>query len=325
MAPDNGHPLHTTEEAPELSAEEQAELVHAEAEAALARLEDRIGAFTAYTLANDFLELREIFAGSFERMKAEDWQRRSERRASGWTRRQALAHVTAVTEAYNGAISTALAGEPVVIAGLSKRSDLKAFNEAEIEARAELSVEALCSAFLDALSAAASLVAPLNIEEMVRHVALPHLSSTPTIGEMFGSTLAHAGIIHGSQLAITRTRPIWIYFQPGMMRRQLTRFVHLLGLNYWPERGGDLHATIAINIAGQGGGSWLIRISPTGGQGKIGRARTNDVIFSFNSADLFCRIMTFQSSAWRPLLLRRLRIRGQLGLARRLPNFFMPT
>ncbi|WP_165774758.1 maleylpyruvate isomerase N-terminal domain-containing protein [Candidatus Viridilinea mediisalina] len=323
MAPtEHEHPLDTTEE---LSAEEQAEREHAEAEVALARLEDRIGAFTAYTLANDFLELREIFAGSFERMKAEDWQRRSERRAQGWTRRQALAHVTAVTEAYNQAISTALAGEPVVIPGMSERSDLKAFNEAAIEARAELTVEALTTTFLDALSESASLVAPLSLKEMVHHVPLPHLSSVPTIGEMFGSSLAHAGIIHGAQLALTRARPIWIYFQPGMMRRQITRFVHLLGLNYWPERGGDLHATIAINIAGQGGGSWLIRISPSGGQGKIGRARTNDVTFSFNSADLFCRIMTFQSSAWRPLLLRRLRVAGQLGLARRVPHFFMPT
>ncbi|RRR69110.1 MAG: hypothetical protein EI684_16555 [Candidatus Viridilinea halotolerans] len=313
------------EEIAKLAAEELAAQAEVEAEASLARLEDRIGAFTAYTLASDLLELREIFAGSFERIKAEDWQRRTERRAEGWTRRQALAHVAAVTQAYNQVITAALAGESIVIPGLNERTDLKAFNQAAIEARAELPIEELVNSFLDALSDAARLVAPLSMEEMVRHVTLPHLSSAPTIGEIFGSALAHAGIIHGAQLAAARARPIWIYFQPGMMRRQITRFVHLLALNYWPERGGDLHATIAINIAGQGGGSWLIRVSPAGAHGKIGRARTNDVTFSFHNADLFCRLLTFQTQGWRPFLLRRLRIQGQLSLARRIPNFFMPT
>jgi hypothetical protein len=321
----------TSEELPEAGREELPEPSEAEAEAeaeseaALARLEDRIGAFTSFTIAADFLELREIFVGSFERMKEEDWARRSERRATGWTRRQTLAHLDAVASAYNQAIVAALAGQPVEVAGLSERSELKAFNQAAIDARAEIALDDLIASFLESLSVAARLAAPLAVEDMIRPVPLPHLSGVPTIAELFGASLAHAGIVHGAQVVVARSRPIWIYFQPGMMRRQLTRLIHLLGLSYWPERGGDLHATLAVNIAGQGGGSWLIRVSPEGGQGKIGRARTNDVTFSFASADLFCRLMTFQTAPWRPLLMRRLRIDGKLSLARRLPNLFMPT
>ena len=37
-----------------------------EADMALAQLEDRIGAFTAYTVAADFLTLREIYSGFWE-------------------------------------------------------------------------------------------------------------------------------------------------------------------------------------------------------------------------------------------------------------------
>lgn len=322
MAAENQTPPLESSEVPEV-AEESGD--QAEAEAALARLEDRIGAFTSYTIAADFLELREIFAGTFERMKEEDWARRSERRAEGWTRRQALAHVDAIAQAYNQAITAAVEGRPIAIPGFGDRADLKAFNQAAIEARADVPVEDLVTSFLDALSDAARIAAPLSIENMIRPQSLPHFSSTPTVAELFGASLAHAGIIHGAQLVATRTRPIWIYFQPGMMRRQLTRLVHLLGLTYWPERGGELHATIAVNVAGQGGGSWIIRVSPGGGQGKIGLARTNDVTFSFASADLFCRLITYQTSPWRSLLLRRLRVSGNLSLARRLPNLFTPT
>lgn len=301
-------------------AEEQAA-----AEAALARLEDRIGAFTSYTLAADFLELREIYTGTFERLKEEEWGRRTERRPEGWTRRQALAHVDAVAHTYNRAIEAGLEGRPVEIAGLTERSELKAANQAAIEARAATPVAELVASFLGALEEAARLVATLEAEGMGRLVPVPFFGTTPTVAELFGCSLAHAGIIHGAQLALARARPIWIYFQPGMMRRQITRFIHNFALAYWPERGGDLHATLGFNVAGQGGGSWLVRVGPGGGVGKIGLARTNDVTFSVAGADLFCQLMTYQTPVWRALALRQLRVSGNLRLARRLPELFKPT
>lgn len=297
----------------------------AAAEAALARLEDRIGAFTSYTLAADFLELREIYAGTLERIEPADWSRRSERRPNAWTLQQTLAHVAAVAETYNAAIMAGLEGRPVKIPGLETRHDLRSANQQALEARSALSPEELSEAFLGALEAAARLVAPLGAEHLGRIVPVPHFDGAPTVAELFGCSLAHAGIIHGAQLVASRARPIWIFFQPGLMRRQLTRFFHNLALSYWPERGGDLHATIAFNVAGQGGGSWYVRVRPEGGQGRIGVARTRDVTFDFASADLLCRIVTFQTPPWRALLTRRLRVHGNLRLARRLPQLFTPT
>ncbi len=295
-----------------------------DADTARAQLGDRIGAFTTYTVAADFLTLREIYSGNFARMHEEDWARRSERRVVGWTRLQALAHVEAMTLLYNQVIRDTIAGRTASITGLSSRTQLKAFNQATIEARTHIPVEELVTSFLDALSHAAELVAPLTVETMLRRVPLPHFSSPPTVAELFGSSLAHAGIVHATQLAVSRARPIWIYFQPSLMRRQITRFIHLRGLNYWLSRAGQLHATIAIQIAGQGGGSWIIRLSPEGAQGRIGRARTNDVTFSFPSADLFCRMMCYQTSPWREWFFHRLHVSGNLNLARRTLTLFKP-
>ncbi len=295
------------------------------AEAALERLEDRIGAFTSYTLAADFLELREIYSGTFERVKEEDWLKRTERRPTGWTRRQALAHVGVVAHVYNECIKAGLEGRPVQIAGLRERGDLREANRAAIEARAGTPVPELVGAFLGALDEAARLAATLERDDLGRMVPVPFFGAAPTVAEIFGSSLAHAGIVHGGQLAVARSRPIWIYFQPGMMRRQINRFIHMFGLTYWPERGGDLHATIGFSIEGQGGGSWYVRVGPGGGLGKIGMARTNDVRFWFASADIFCKLMTYQTPVWRAIALRQLRVSGNLGLAQRLPTLFVPT
>jgi len=299
---------------------EQDEL--AAAEEALARLEDRIGAFTAYTIASDFLELQEIYRGSFERVKDDDWNRRIERRAEPWTMREALAHTLTMTETYNQIIQSGLEGRPASIPGLARREDIPSFNEAALAANAERPIGELISAFLEALGAAARLCAPLGAESLGKQVAAPFFSRVPTVAELFGCSLANAGIVRGAHLAVSRSRPVWIFFSPGMMRRQLTRFFHLLGLSYWPERGGELYAIIAINVKGQGGGSWHVRIGPEGGRGKIGRARTTDVTFTFASADLLCRLLTGQTRPWRHMVMGRMQVSGNLGLARRVPGLF---
>lgn len=311
------------EEAPvEATPPTEAELA---AEAALAQLEDRIGAYTPYTLAGDLLELRELFSGTFERISEADWERRSDRRNQGWTRRETLAHVEAVADAFYQAIQAGLAGTPLEFPGFQARADLRAVNQAAIEARAEISVADLSARLLDTFTKTAALAATLQPDQLGRSVAVPFYGRAPTIAELFGASLAHAGIIHGAQLTINRSRPIWIYFHPGMMRRQITRLVHMLGLSYWPERGGELRATLALHISGQGGGSWVVQVSPDGGYGKIGLARTNEVSYTFASADLFCRLLTFQTKPWRHLLTRKLQVSGQLGLAGRFPRYFSPT
>lgn len=295
------------------------------AEAALAQLEDRIGAYTPYTLAGDLLELREIFAGTLERISEADWDRRTDRRSQGWTRRESLAHVEAVADAFYQAIQAGIAGRVPEFPGFHARADLRAVNQAAIEARAEIPVADLSAKLLDTFTQTAGLAASLPPDLLGRIVPLPFYGRSPTVAELFGASLAHAGIIHGAQLTINRSRPIWIYFHPSMMRRQITRMVHLLGLSYWPERGGELRATLALHISGQGGGSWVVRVSPDGGYGKIGLARTNEVSYTFASANLFCRLLTFQTQPWRHLLTRKLQVSGQLGLAGRFPHYFSPT
>lgn len=288
--------------------------------------EDRIGAFTAVSLAADMLELREIYSGYFERVKEEAWERQTERRPTGWTMRQTIAHLGAVAYAYRQSVLAGLAGLPVELPGLNERSDLSAANAVAIEARADQSPSELVTDFLNTLSETASLVCGLEPEQLALETAVPFLSGRSTLAELVGGSLAHAGIIHGAQItATTRRTPIWLFYRPGLMRRQLTRFFHIMGRAYWPERGGDRHFTIQFNVSGQGGGSWFIRADPEGGHGQIGRVRTAELRLDFASADKLCRLLTYQISPLRAWLLRHVKIRGSWRLARDFPKFFTPT
>jgi len=288
--------------------------------------EDRIGAFAPFILAADALELREICAGFFERVKEEAWGRRTELRPTGWTMRETLAHLDAVGTTYNRAVADAVAGRPVVIPGLAQRSDLKAWNRAEIAARAATPPGELARSYLDSLAELARVAGQLTPEQLSASLTAPMFSAPATIGELLGGALSHAGIVHGAQITVAaRTGPLWIWFRPAMMRRQLTRFFHTMGLVYRPERGGDLHATLAFTAIGPGGGSWYVRTSPEGGRGRIGLVRTADVHLTFASPDLLCRVMTVQTSPWRHLLLRQIKVAGRLRLARDFPRLFAPT
>ncbi len=289
-------------------------------------LDDRIGAFDPYTLAADLLALREIYAGYIERIPQEAWGRRTERRSSGWTLLETMAHLDAVATVFNTSVEQALAGEPISVPGIQKRSDLPAANRASIDERVPLGHAALTNSLLAALTRAAKVASGLSVEQLAMQVTTPYYGGRPTIAELLGASLTHTGIIHGAQVAVGgRRQAIWSFYNPGMMRRQLTRAFHTIGLAYWPERGGDLHAVLAFNVEGQGGGSWVIRVDPSGGEGRIGTVRTADVRLNFASADLLCRVVTLRANVVQSVVLRRLRIRGNLRLAARIPHLFNPT
>lgn len=302
------------------------QLVEADEEHGVRAPGDRIGAFAAYTLAADMLELREIYAGYLQRIPATAWQSRTERRPAGWTLLETLAHLNAAAGVFNTSVEQALAGRPIAIPGLSERSDLAHVNRAMIDTRRDLGPDALADSFLGALERSARLASGLSATQLAQPVEPPYYGGQVTIGELFGAALTHAGIIHGAQVTAGRRAPaIWSFYYPGLMRRQLTRAFHTMGRAYWPERGGSLHATLAFEVAGQGGGSWYVRIDPAGGEGHLGTVRTAEVRLRFSSADQLCRVFTLQTGALRSILLGRLRIRGNLRLAARISRLFSPT
>lgn len=290
-------------------------------------MDDRTGAFEAYTLAADLLELREIYAGYFERVAADDWARPTERRPEAWTLHHTVAHLAATATGLNQAIAAALAGAPGPLAERAlQREDLKAYNQEALAALAGQSDAELVALFLGALAEAARIAARSEEAALAQQIDIPFYQTNPTIAQTLGIQLVHAGIIHAAQVAIgQRAQPIWNFYRPGLMRRQLTRFFTNMALVYWPERAGDLHATINFTVNGKGGGSWYVSLAPELARAYVGKADKPTLSLTFAGAELFCKMLTYRTSIWRNVLLRRIRVSGDLGLAQRFTGYFTPT
>lgn len=290
-------------------------------------MDDRTGAFEPYTLAADLLELREICAGFFERVAADDWARPTERRPEAWTLHETLAHLTATAAGLNQLITATLEDTPGPFAGRDlQRSDLKAYNREALDAFTPHSSTELVDLFLSELSAAARTAARLEEPALSAKVAIPFYHTDPTIAQTLAIQLVHPGIVHAAQVAVgQRAQPLWNYYRPGLMRRQLTRLFLNMALAYRPERAGDVHATISFTVNGKGGGSWHISVAPELARAYVGKAEKPNVALTFASAELFCKTLAVRTPIWRNIVLRRIRVSGDLRLAQRFSTFFAPT
>jgi hypothetical protein len=119
---------------------------------------------------------------------------------------------------------------------------------------------------------------------------------------------------------------LWTDYSPDLMRRQLTRFFcGLLSPCYWPERGGDLRATINWWVPGAGGGRWHVLINPQGGDAGEGWAKAETVTIWARNANALCRLFTLQVSPLRAALTGTMLAWGNVPLAFRLLRLFRPT
>jgi Mycothiol maleylpyruvate isomerase N-terminal domain len=287
---------------------------------------DHRGAFAPYTLATDLVRLRQLYADFFSRLTTADWQRRTERRKHGWTLREVVAHLDAIAQAYQHVIAAALTTQPIRLPGLTRRTDLRAWNRREIDSRMQLPIDTVCSSLLATLHEAARCAASLTPAELSARIVTPIYHGAMTVAELFGGQLAHAGLVHAAQVANgARVAPLWIHYTPGLMQRQITRFIHIMGYAYWPERGGALQTAINFVVAGPGGGRWHVALAPDGGRGGEGIAERATLALWFRTADIACRAFTFQLDPLGALLGRHVRVRGDLRLGLQFPRLFMPT
>jgi hypothetical protein len=159
-----------------------------------------------------------------------------------------------------------------------------------------------------------------------QRITMPFYHTPPTIAQALAIHLVHMGIAHAAQVVVnSKAQPIWNFYRPGLMRRQITRFFMNMALVYWSERAGDLHATISITINGKGGGSWYLSIAPELARSYVGKAEKPTAALTFASAELFCKALTFRTRLWRHILTGKIRARGDLNLASNFPQYFSPT
>jgi hypothetical protein len=282
--------------------------------------------FEAAALAADLAVIRGLIETFFRQVKPADWERPTESRPTGWTLKQAFCHVVAAAELFDQALEGGLSGGLTFSSPLNSRTQLPAFNQAQITIRQHLLPETLLHSFLDALTRSESRISGLPDSVLERPIPLNAYNRPMSLAVIAGNQLIHPSLVHGAQLANgIGAEPLWRHFSADFMHRQLTRFFHVFSHTYWPERGGDLTAAINFNIRGSGGGHWYVRLGRDGGSVGEGLAERPSLTLHFANPDAFCSLFTLQRTPMQGLLTGQVFGWPNIPLAFKLPYLFTPT
>ena len=284
-----------------------------------------MSAFEPDALAADFAQVGRVLADFCAARSPGDWSRKTERRAKGWTLHQTLAHLAATAEVLYQAAENTLRGLPVSFP-LSRRTELAAFNERSLAERLHVPPQALADALFEILEHCAERCSILTADELTRSMSAPFYNRPLTVAEALGWQLIHPGMVHAAQLANgAGVAPLWVHYPPELMQRQITRLFNIMSHSYWPERGGDLRASINFVVAGPGGGRWHVTVAPDGGNAGAGAVPRPALTVWTPSAHALCRLLMIQVSPLGAIVRGQMLAWGDIGLGFKIPYLFIPT
>lgn len=280
-------------------------------------------AFEAETLAEDLVQVRQIYTDFFQGLSDEGWRVPQKNGDHEWNTREVVAHLGALNQLLQDCIQAALHGEGISDPALPDRFAFERFNRLKIDERIILPVESLQTAFLEALSQSIETARSLRPEDLDCTVALPIYNRPVSVGEMLGIQVFHSGFIHAAQVAEPAgVSPLWTHLPAEVRHRVITRFARALSLLYRQDLGGELRAVLALQVAGEGGGSWYVELSPEVPGSEEGQVVRPDLSLWFRDTATLFRMFTGRLNIIGTILTRRLRIKGDVRLFLRMGKLF---
>ncbi|RMF76493.1 MAG: hypothetical protein D6737_20060 [Chloroflexi bacterium] len=254
--------------------------------------------FDPQTTFDDFIEMTAIVEHFWRHIPPNVWEMRTGTRDKDWTLWETLAHLVAIAEMFNRAIEHALTGSKRLhIDGFVHRTDLRAWNEAEIAAREYFSANELLMLLLTALEEAAEYAQSLTPQEANLMIAIPAYNRAFRVLDYIDFQLSHVGVIHGAQVSRPiDNQPLWRRCSPGLLQRQVDRYIRQMSAAYWPDVGGDLVAPINFYIDGESGGEWHIIAAPDGGSAGAGVVDDPFLTIRFAEPDVLFGVFTVHLS-----------------------------
>lgn len=281
--------------------------------------------FSAEQLAQDFVEFHDLVEKHWGGVDPAGWNH-PPHTSNEWTGQQTLAHLLYVAEQWQDAMTNALSGLPSQFSPTLSRQDLPQFNEQGLATYKSRPAAQLLKDFLILLKTVSEQTKRLSDEALVLSIPMPFYNRPLSLAELLGCHLAHAGLVHAGQIAqATRTKPLWTDYTPALTQQIITYFMYQFSHAYWPERGGNLEATINFRIFGAGGGQWWLRVGQDGGDAGSGRVKKPTLTILMRHPHTFFQLITLQISPIGAILRGQVLAWGYLPLALKLPYLFNPT
>jgi hypothetical protein len=279
--------------------------------------------FDPALLATDLDEICRIYADLFATMDATRWDEPVKRGRNEWTLHETIAHLCALNGAGLDSVIHSLRAEPYVFDGLDTRYQLNGYNRKGIDDHLDKAPAELCAEFLRVHGETAEITAKLRPEQAELTFPMAIYNRPVQIIEALSIITFHAGLVHTAQVAEPAgVPPLWTRLSPQVRRRQIGRAMRAFSLLYRHEIGDPLRTTFAFRVDGPGGGVWHVDVAPEGATAGEGHATRPGLTLRFRETDDFCRMMTVRLNAPLALVTRRLRLRGDLRLFRRMSKLF---
>lgn len=279
--------------------------------------------FDPQTLADDFLEVRRIYAEFFGSLDETRWDKPVKGGSKEWTLHETVAHLVALNGAGLESVRYALRGETYTFAGLESRYELLNYNRKGIDERLGIPMKALCAELLDILAQAASIARELRPDQ-AELTALMSIYNRPVrIVEALSIILIHVGLFHSAQVAEPAgLPPLWKQLSPEIRHRVIGRTMRVFSLLYRVDIGGSLRTTLVFRVDGPGGGEWYVRLSPEypiSGEGGVERP---GLVIHLRGTEVFCQMLTSRLNLLKVLISGAMKLRGDLRLFLRMDTLF---
>ena len=280
-------------------------------------------AFSPQHLAVDIHTVHDVFRDFFAGLTTADWQRPTEPHNKGWTLQETVAHLDAVALGYQRTIEAILTGTTFDFDGVTGREQLPIWNEQQIALRRQRPIADICTSFLATLQTAAASVAQRQTAELRQTHPFPFYNHDITLAQLYGGQAAHPGLVHAAQVANgAGIPPLWRQYEPDMLKRQLSRLLHMMSLSYWPEQ---VKQQTTINFVVPRQAAWHLCLSLQSCEVYEGKGKRPSLTVWFRNLDVLCRALTLQISPLRAALTGQAFGWGNLPLLFRLEYLFNPT
>ena len=279
--------------------------------------------FDPQTLADDFLEVRHIYAEFFANLDENSWDTPVKGGSKEWTLHETVAHLCALNGAGLESVRYALRGETYTFAGLESRYELLNYNRKGIDERLSIPMKALCAELLDILAQAASIARDLRPDQAELTAQMSIYNRPVRIVEALSIILIHVGLFHSAQVAEPAgLPPLWKQLSPEVQHRIIGRTMRAFSLLYRVDIGGPLRTTLVFRVDGPGGGEWYVKLSPdapTSGEGVIEQP---GLVIHLRGTAVFCQMLTSRINLPMALISGGMRLRGDLRLFLRMNTLF---
>jgi hypothetical protein len=279
--------------------------------------------FDPQTLADDFLEVRRIYARFFATLDETRWDKPVKGGSKEWTLHETVAHLCALNGAGLESIKHTLRGETYTFVGLDTRYELNAYNRTGIDENLDIPMEELCTKLLDILDEAARIARDLQPDQAELTAQMAIYNRPVKIVEALSIIMVHVGLFHSAQVAEPAGHlPLWMQLSPEIRHRVIGRVMRAFSLLYRLDIGGPLCDTLVFRVDGPGGGEWYVELSPDAPISGEGVVEHPGLVIHLRETAVFCQMLTSRLNLPKALIRGAMKLTGDLRLFLRMNTLF---